>query len=124
MTSSDRRYLVHLGRLHQSLESICPDPSLRQSHVMCQCMQPVIDPGPLSDETLPEPKHIEYGFALRRPSPDRRKLSSTQQLKDQLRIPAIVLMTRCGSFPYQNRIADKKLMTCFKEQLLEPCGPG
>src|ERR1035437_6648527 len=36
----------------------------------------------------------------------------------------IVLVTRCSSFSYQNRIPDKKFMVCFKEHVLEPDGLG
>src|SRR5215204_1635770 len=124
MGPSDRRDFVHLGRLHQFLKTDCPYPAFRQSDIVCQCLQPVVSLGPLPDQSLPKPKYLKHRLALGWPSPDRRKLITKQQLKYQLCIAAVILVTRGSSFSYQNRIADKKLMTCFKEHVLEPCGPG
>jgi hypothetical protein len=43
-----------------------------------------------------------------------------QELQDELGITPIILVSRRRPFSYQNRVADKKLMTRFKEHVLEP----
>ena len=81
--------------------------ALRHSDTVGQCLQTVVALDPLPDQALPQAHYLDHLIACLRPSPDRRKLVPHQQLKYQLRIPSIVLVPRCGSLSYQNRIADK-----------------
>jgi len=120
MRASDRGRLIRRGSLQNSLKRDTSHPPFRQPEVVCYRLQTIADLRPLPNHALPEPDHLKYPVALDRPPPDLRKLVMKQKLQDELSITPIILVSRRRPFPYQNRVADKKLMTRFKEHVLEP----
>jgi hypothetical protein len=81
--------------------------ALRHPDTVCQSLQPVVALDPLPDQTLSHSHYLNHLIACLRPSPNGRKLIPHQKVEYQLGIPAIILMPRCGSLSYQNRVADK-----------------